>query len=294
MKEITVLSGKGGTGKTSVTAALASLATSAVLCDSDVDAADLHLILNPAVLETHSFPGFWVASIDASACTGCGICPDYCRFDAIHHNGQGTYEIDPFRCEGCRLCERICPVGAISSERSTNNAWYVSETRFGLMVHAAMGPGEENSGKLVTRCRKRAREIAEEHSAAYIINDGPPGIGCPAIASVTGSDAALLVVEPTKSSLHDAERLIELIDSFRIPVFAIINKSDIHPEMTGRLEEFFQGRSIPLLGVLPFDQSVTKAMVEGISIVEYSADSEISSILRDAWIRLTRQLDREN
>jgi len=292
MKEITVMSGKGGTGKTSVTAGLASLATGTVLCDCDVDAADLHLILNPNILETHSFPGFWVASIDASACTNCGICLDYCRFDAIHHNGQGTCEIDPFKCEGCRLCERICPAGAISSDRSTNNAWYVSETRFGLMVHAAMGPGEENSGKLVTQCRKRAKEIAGEHSAAYIINDGPPGIGCPAIASLTGSDAVLMVVEPTKSSLHDAERLIELIDNFRIPVFSIINKSGIHPEMTGRLQEFFRDRSIPLLAVLPYDKSVIMAMVEGMSVVEYSAESEITSMLRNAWIRLTRQLDR--
>lgn len=291
MKEITILSGKGGTGKTSVTAALASLATGAVLCDSDVDAADLHLILKPTVLETYSFPGFWVATINASACTNCGICLDYCRFDAIHTNGSGVYEIDPFKCEGCRLCERICPVQAISSEKSTNNAWYVSKTRLGMMVHAEMGPGEENSGKLVTRCRQRAKEIAEENNASYIISDGPPGIGCPAIASITGTDAVIMVVEPTKSSLHDAERLIELIDSFSIPVFAIINKSDIQPEMTERLEEFFQERSVPLLGILPFDKSVIKAMIEGLTIVEYSADSEITTILRTVWTRLAHQLE---
>jgi MinD superfamily P-loop ATPase len=256
-----------------------------------VDASDLHLIINPDILETHAFPGFWIARIDASICTGCAICMEHCRFDAIQPNGSGTYEIDPFRCEGCRLCERICPVRAISSERSTGNAWYVSATRFGPMVHASMGPGEENSGKLVTQCRKRAKEIAGEQHASFLINDGPPGIGCPAIASVTGSDAALLVVEPTKSSLHDAERLIKLIGNFRIPVFAIINKSGIHPEMTGRLEGFFRDRSIPLLGILPYDESVTKAMIEGLSITEYSPGSEISAMLRSAWTRLSGHLE---
>jgi len=290
MKEITVLSGKGGTGKTSVTAALASLAKDAVLCDSDVDAADLHLILHPNVLETHSFPGAWVAHIDASVCTNCGICMDHCRFGAIHLNGSGVHEIDPFKCEGCRLCERVCPVQAISSERSMHNAWYVSETRFGMMVHAAMGPGEENSGKLVTTCRKRAKEIALAQHAVYILNDGPPGIGCPAIASITGSDAVLLVVEPTNSSLHDAKRLIQLIDSFRIPVFAVINKAGIHPEMSGRLQAFFRERSIPLLGILPFDEVVVRAMIEGQSVTEYSPESAISSILQDVWDQLTRQL----
>ncbi len=292
MKEITVLSGKGGTGKTSVTAALASLAESAVLCDSDVDASDLHLIIKPDILETHAFPGFWIAGIDPSICTGCGVCLEHCRFDAIHSNGSGTYEIDPFKCEGCRLCERICPVGAISSGRSTGNAWFVSSTRFGLMVHASMGPGEENSGKLVTQCRKKARELAGEQNATYLINDGPPGIGCPAIASVTGSDAAVLVVEPTKSSLHDAERLIELIGSFRIPVFAIINKSGIHQEMTRSLEGFFLDRSIPLLAILPYDESVTKAMIEGLSITEYIPGSEISAMLKSAWTRLSGHLEK--
>ena len=292
MKEITILSGKGGTGKTSVTAALASLANGAVLCDSDVDAADLHLILKPDILETHPFQGFWIARIDASVCTGCGICADYCRFDAIHPDDSGTYEINSFKCEGCRLCERVCPVQAISSEKSANNAWYVSQTRFGWMVHAAMGPGEENSGKLVTQCRKKAKELAEENHAAYLLNDGPPGIGCPAIAAVTGSDAALIVAEPSISSLHDAERLVFLIDGFSIPAFALINKADIHPEMTGRLEKFFRERSIPVLGLLPFDRAVVGAMVDGKSITEHSPDSEISSVLQTAWEKLTRQLDQ--
>lgn len=286
MKEITVISGKGGTGKTTVTAALASLGKNMVLCDSDVDAADLHLILKPTILESHRFEGSWVASINPEECTHCGICSEYCRFDAISSGSTGILSINPFKCEGCRLCERICPAGAISSVRSSNNSWFVSDTRMGKMTHAVMGPGEENSGKLVTQVRTKARSIAKELQAQIILTDGPPGTGCPAIASITGTDLVLLVMEPSKSSLHDAKRAVELVNQFSIPICAIINKHDIHPEMTLQIESYLNDQSILLLGKLPFDESVVKAMIEGQSIVEHDPESELSKCLRSAMTQV--------
>lgn len=286
MKEITVISGKGGTGKTTVTAALATSGKKLVLCDGDVDAADLHLILHPRILESHVFEGAWVSKIDPETCANCGICAEYCRFDAISSNGNGSYIIDPFKCEGCRLCERICPSQAIQSEKSTNNSWFVSETRAGTMTHASMGPGEENSGKLVSQVRKRAREIAKEIDAEVLLTDGPPGTGCAAISSITGTDAVLLVIESSMSSLHDAQRMVELIGQFKIPVYALINKYDIHHEVSDQIEAYLSENSIPLLGKLPFDTMVVKAMIAGQSIPEYAPNSEISKIIQEAWSRL--------
>jgi MinD superfamily P-loop ATPase len=283
MKEITIVSGKGGTGKTTVTAALASLGDHLVLCDSDVDAPDLHLVLNPRILESHIFEGAWVASINPELCTDCGICSEYCRFDAISLNASGNLNIDPFKCEGCRLCERICPSGAIQSVKSINNAWYVSETRAGIMTHANMGPGEENSGKLVSQVRKRAREIAKERGAGIVLTDGPPGTGCAAISSITGTDVVLLVIEASMSSLHDAKRMAELVDQFHLPLFAIINKFDIHTDISAQIEVFLETRSIPLLGKIPFDESVVQAMVSGQSYPEYAPHSEISGIFHSVW-----------
>ncbi len=204
MKEITVISGKGGTGKTTITAALATAGKNMVLCDGDVDAADLHLVLEPQIKESHVFEGSWVAHIDNELCAHCGICSEYCRFEAISVNDSMQRKIDPFKCEGCRLCERICPSKAITSTRSSNNTWFVSDTRSGILVHARMGPGEENSGKLVSKVREKARELATQNNANFILTDGPPGTGCPVIASITGTDAVLVVIEPSQSSLHDA------------------------------------------------------------------------------------------
>ena len=286
MKEITILSGKGGTGKTSVTSAIASIAKGAVFCDNDVDAADLHLILSPAIKEEHLFLGGWKASIDETGCLDCGICTDHCRFDAIHRNCSNHLEIDPFKCEGCRLCERICPVQAISSVRSNNNQWFVSDTRFGTLVHAKMGPGEENSGKLVSVVRRRARELAKTYHASYVINDGPPGIGCAAISSLSGTGMVLLVIEPTISGLHDARRLYELIEAFSIPTCALINKYDIHLALAEEIEAFLKEKSIPLLGKIPFDMRMVEAMVEGKSIIEFDDKLEISIIIKDAWKKL--------
>lgn len=287
MKEITVISGKGGTGKTTVTAALASLGKNMVLSDNDVDAADLHLILKPVVLETHCFEGSWLASINPDQCINCGICSDHCRFEAISLDDHGVRRVHPFKCEGCRLCERVCPSEAISSTRSTNNSWYVSDTRMGKMTHAMMGPGEENSGKLVTQVRTKAREIAKELKADIILNDGPPGTGCPAIASITGTDRVLLVMEPSKSSLHDAQRVIELVKQFEIPIFVIINKWDINAEMTKQIEKYLELNSIPLLGKLPFQELFVEAMIKGQTIVEFDPGSDISKTLSSAWKELT-------
>lgn len=290
MKEITILSGKGGTGKTSITAAIGSIASSVVFCDNDVDAADLHLIMKPAIREEHTYIGAWTASIDQSSCIDCGICTDHCRFDAIHPDSHGKLEINPFKCEGCRLCERLCPVQAISSLQSTNNNWYVSDTRFGTLVHAKMGPGEENSGKLVSVVRKRARELAVEGNARYLINDGPPGIGCAAISSLTGTDLVIMVIESTISGFHDAGRLYELIQSFSIPTYALINKFDINPVSTAEIEEFLKEKSIPLIGKIPFDRNMVNAMVKGKTIVEYSDQIEASKVIIEAWGKLEHYL----
>ncbi len=283
MKEITILSGKGGTGKTSITAGLASLAEQTVFCDNDVDAADLFLILKPVIKEKHVFKGAWIVEIDAEICTSCAICKNYCRFDAIHYKNPAGLEINPHQCEGCRLCERVCPMNAISSVRSTNNHWYVSDTRFGKMIHAEMGPGEENSGKLVTKIRSRTKEIAQEENAHFIINDGPPGIGCAAISSLSGANLVLIVIEPTKSGLHDVKRLVELVRSFQINMFAIINKYDINLEMSEEIVNFLNTENIQLLAKLPFDKTVVEAMIEGKSIVEYAPASETSQLFKVVW-----------
>jgi len=286
MREITVLSGKGGTGKTSITAALASLAGEVVLCDSDVDAADLHLILKPKLKESNIFESSWVAKINKENCTLCNVCVDVCRYDAIHEMKDGSLEINPFQCEGCRLCERVCPEETISSTRNNNNYWYVSETRFGILVHAKMGAGEENSGKLVTTVREAAKTIAKEKNIETVLNDGPPGIGCPVISSLTGTRTVLMVIEPTKSGLHDGQRLLQLIKSFDAEVFALINKFDINPETTEEISLWLEENSIPLLAKLPFDTQMVEAMVNEQTIVEYKPQSEMTKLLRGAWDKL--------
>ena len=288
MKEITIISGKGGTGKTTVTAALATAGRDLVLCDGDVDAPDLHLILQPEIMESNVFEGNWIARIDQEVCENCGICDEYCRFDAIHLNADGQRSIHPYKCEGCRLCERICPSQAISSERSTNNHWFVSQTRAGLMTHARMGPGEENSGKLVTRVRQKAKELARQNGSKYLLTDGPPGTGCATIASVTGTDAVLLVMEPSLSSLHDAGRVIDLVKSFHIPVYALINKCDIHPGMTEQIADYLESQQVKLLGKIPFDEAVVNAMIQGQSVIEYAGASPLSNRLRSAWEQLSQ------
>jgi MinD superfamily P-loop ATPase len=292
MMEITVLSGKGGTGKTSITAALASIVKNAVFCDNDVDAANLHLVFDPVEKERHVFEGAWLATINPERCNQCGICAEYCRFDAIREKKTSGFHIDPFKCEGCRLCERVCPEGAITSARSLNNHWFVSGSRMGTLVHAEMGPGEENSGKLVAVLRTEARKIARREDAAWIINDGPPGIGCAAISSLTGTDAAIIVTEPSRSGLHDLKRIVELIGSFGIPAYAMINKHDLQPELTKEISTFLQARNIPTIALIPFSETFVHAMVKGVSVIEYDPAAEISGIISDGWEQFVKDIDR--
>jgi MinD superfamily P-loop ATPase len=290
MKEITILSGKGGAGKTSIAAALASVVQNAVFCDNDVDAADLHLIFNPEIKESYTFSSGNKAVINTEECTNCGLCADYCRFDAIHSNDSGQLEVNHFQCEGCRLCERVCPAEAITIIKNNNNLWYVSETRFGTLVHAKMGPGEENSGKLVTEVRRKAREIATKLKADFIVNDGPPGIGCSAIASVTGTDLVLLVIEPTLSGLHDAARLVELAESFKIPIHAVINKFDINTEITRKVEKYLSDKNIPLAGKLAFEPKMVESMVVEQTILEFAPDENISRDFFSIWDKIALKL----
>ena len=230
-KEITILSGKGGTGKTSVTASLAVLAKNAVFTDCDVDAPDLHMLLKPKILETQEFKASRVAVIDADVCVQCRKCEEHCRFGAITDQ-----VIDPIMCEGCGVCVYVCPLAAIKLEKRVSGQAFISKTKYGLMSHALLNPGEENSGKLVSLVRKNAKKIAEREKCNLIINDGPPGIGCPVIASVGGVDVGVIVVEPTLSGIHDMKRALNLLEHFKIPSLVCINKYDLNENNTGLVQ----------------------------------------------------------
>ena len=276
MKEIVVISGKGGTGKTSIVASFAALAKNAVLADCDVDAADLHLILKPDIKQTHDFSGGKKATIITEKCIGCGKCEQICNFDAPKFDGpanstaERTYTIEPFSCEGCGVCVQFCPVDAIEFKDAINGQWFVSETRFGTMVHAKLGIAEENSGKLVSLIRKQAKDIATKQNKEMIIVDGSPGIGCPVIASISGADLVLIVTEPTISGKHDLDRVVELTQHFKIPAAICINKYDINTKITKQIEKRADEISLKIAGKIAYDTSVTKAQIAAKSIVEYS------------------------
>jgi len=275
MKEIVVISGKGGTGKTSITASLAALAQNAVVADCDVDAADLHLLLQPKIVSTADFSGGKKARVITDKCTSCGKCHEVCNFDAPKLDGPGndivekTYAIDPVACEGCSVCVEFCPAKAIEFKEVTNGQWFISDTRFGPMVHARLGIAEENSGKLVTLVRKEAKRIAVEQNKEIIIVDGSPGIGCPVIASITGADLALIVTEPTMSALHDLNRIAELAGHFNIPTAICINKYDINPELADKIEKDAKAKKLNVVSRIPYDTQVTKAQLEAKTIIEY-------------------------
>jgi len=278
VKEITVLSGKGGTGKTSVTASLAVLTQNAVLTDCDVDAPDLHMLLKPEVLEKHEFKASRVAVLDEELCVQCGKCEEYCRFGAIEKQ-----VIDPVLCEGCGVCVYVCPMAAIELEKRISGYAFISKTKYGPMSHALLNPGEENSGKLVSLVRKNAKKIAEKENCELIINDGPPGIGCPVIASVGGVNVGLIVVEPTLSGIHDMERAQGLLNHFKIPCLVCVNKYDLNEDNTSRIEEFCSSNGVKVVGKIPFDPVVTEAMVAGKPVVEYSPESSVSKAIEELW-----------
>ncbi|MDI9433293.1 MAG: ATP-binding protein [Planctomycetota bacterium] len=297
MKEIVVISGKGGTGKTSLVAAFASLAQNAVLADCDVDAADLHLILKPDVRETHDFSGGKLARIGADKCIGCGECERVCRFEAVLLNGPGnelvtrTCTIDPVACEGCGVCVQFCPVDAIDFEDAINGRWFVSETRFGPMVHARLGAAEENSGKLVSLIRKQARRIAGEGVGAnddspLLLVDGSPGIGCPVIASITGADLVLVVTEPTLSGRHDLDRVAQLTAHFDIPTAVCVNKWNINPDVTGAIEAGARDKGLVLAGRIDYDPAVTNAQVAEKTIIEYAQNQTAAQVV-SVWNVIT-------
>ncbi|MDD5439806.1 MAG: P-loop NTPase [Candidatus Omnitrophica bacterium] len=284
-KQIVVISGKGGTGKTVLTASFAALAKNKIMVDCDVDAADLHLLLSPVVKTRHEFRSGRTAVIDMKKCQKCGTCLPICRFEAV----RPDFRIEHFSCEGCGLCFHICPHGAIHMDENVAGEWFVSDTKFGSFVHAKLGVAEENSGKLVAKIRQIAKELAEKQALDYVIIDGPPGIGCPVIASLSGVDCALIVTEPTLSGLHDAGRVFEVAKHFNIPVKFVVNKYDLNPAMTERIEEFCRTQGVPVIGKIAFDTTVVQAVVEGKSIVEY-AKCPTENEVRKIWERINRGL----
>jgi MinD superfamily P-loop ATPase len=294
-RELTIISGKGGTGKTTVAASLAHLADDAVLADNDVDAADMHLLLAPRVREAHDFDGGSTALIDADACIGCGKCAAACHFNAIRLDGPAntligkTYRVADALCEGCGLCERVCPVDAARIAPRVTGQWFVSDTQQGTLVHACLGIAEENSGRLVAKVRERAAQLAAQCRHSRILGDGPPGTGCPVIASVSGTDLVLAVTEPTVSGVHDLERVLALAAHFRVPVAVVINKADLHAGQAERIEALARAHGTEVIGRIPFDPAVNAALMAGRAIVEDGAGPAADAV-RAVWSRVQRLL----
>ena len=281
MPELLIISGKGGTGKTSLTGAFAHLAHNKVICDLDVDAPDLHLLLQPQARKIEEFHSGNLAVIDPELCTGCGLCWEKCRFDAISADGE-TFVVDPLKCEGCKLCVEVCPADAVQFPVRHCGQWRISDTRMGPMVHAQLFPGQENSGRLVALLRQQARALGQEKGLSLILNDGPPGIGCPVISSLSGIDLAVVVTEPTPSGLHDLKRAVELCRHFKVKVAVIVNKCDLNPQIGQEIESYCQQEGLRMLANLPHDNQVTEAMVRGKVITEHQEDGIVTP-LRQAW-----------
>lgn len=296
MKQLVILSGKAGTGKTTVAAALAHLASeempiarvSAVMADADVDAANLELLLSPEVQETHDFIGGKLAIIDPDACTACGICAEVCRFEAII-SGDDAYRVDDIACEGCASCFCQCPTEAIRVEQQTARRWFRSGTRLGPLFHAHLFAAQENSGKLVTLVKQLARLLTLDEGRELLIVDGPPGTGCPVIAASTGADPAPLVVEPTISGIHDLERILATTTHFGISALVCINKADINPSRADEISAFCAAQGIALVGQVPYDTVVTEAMARGRPMTEYD-DGPVSRELKRVWERVKERL----
>ncbi|MBN2810010.1 MAG: ATP-binding protein [Deltaproteobacteria bacterium] len=290
MKELTIISGKGGTGKTTVTAAFATLATNKILADCDVDAADLHLILTPKELSKADFIGGRGPILDGEKCIRCGECQRLCRFDAIEFTEASGYSINNFACDSCGLCALACPEKAITMADTINGQWFISDTRAGKMVHARLGIGEDNSGKLVTLVRQQGKLLAKKENRELLINDGPPGIGCPVTASITGVDMVLIVTEPTLSGMHDMERVHGLCRHFDIPALVCINRFDLNLHNTEKIRNYCNRHEIALVGEIPLDQVVNKAQVARLSVVEYDC-GRVSQVVREMWKKVEKELD---
>lgn len=282
---MTIISGKGGTGKTSIAAAFAGLAKDAVFADCDVDAADLHLILKPNIKETIKFSGLKVATKDPEKCVECGECREACRFDAIDEN----FEVRAIDCEGCGVCVHVCPEDALSLVDRESGYAYISETRFGPLAHAKLNVAEETSGKLVTLVRNNARILAKKNNKNLIIIDGPPGIGCPVISSITGVDLVLIVTEPTKSGIHDLKRILGVAGHFNIPSSVCINKCDINTQQSKSIQKYCQINDIPVVGLVPYDIVFTKAMIKGKTVIEFNHGS-ISDNIKRMWEKVEGML----
>ncbi|RLG13809.1 (4Fe-4S)-binding protein [Candidatus Pacearchaeota archaeon] len=266
MKQILIISGKGGTGKTVISGCLAVLLKNKTIVDADVDAANLHLLLHPKIKESYDFVGGKLARIDKEKCSGCGTCIEICKFSAISED----FEIDPLFCEGCTICSYFCPESAIILEDRISGKYFISETKYGPLVHARLGIAQENSGKLVAKLREIAKDIAEKEKKDFIIIDGPPGVGCPVMASMTGVDLVIAVTEPTLSGLHDLERILELANHFKIPVKVIINKFDLNPEMSSKIESNLKQKNIDVIGKIPFSEEIINSVKNQIPFLEYA------------------------
>jgi MinD superfamily P-loop ATPase len=290
MKQLVILSGKGGTGKTSLAAAFAHLAhkglqpVKAVLADADVDAANLELVLRPERLETHDFTGGSLAVIDPQGCNSCGVCHQVCRFDAVVIDPD--FHVDPIACEGCAACFHQCPENAIRMEPQVAGQWFLSASRYGPLFHAELKPAQENSGKLVTLVKQQARLAALDGNYPLLLVDGPPGIGCPVISALSGADLALMVAEPTASGVHDMQRIIETAAHFRIPVLVCLNKADLHPTGARQIAAFCKEHKLELVGSIPFDEAVTQAMIHGHPVTAYRSESQASLKIAEIWQRV--------
>ncbi|MFO8062265.1 MAG: ATP-binding protein [bacterium] len=279
LKEIVVLSGKGGTGKTTITASLSKLMKRKVIADCDVDAADMFILLDPEMLSRKPFKGKSIAHITQEKCTGCNRCYEVCNFNAVQNN-EGHYRVNEFMCDGCNLCSIECPADAIEMIEQTVGEWFISKTDWGSMIHARLKPGAENSGNLVTMVKHQARRIAEENSIDTILIDGPPGIGCPVISSLSGADLALIVTEPSKSGIHDLERIHSLAESFNVKAGVVINKFDINPSLTDSIIEFSEKRNITLMGIIPYDECIIDALMNKQTPVDNNQCGHIREIIK--------------
>ncbi|HPB02559.1 MAG TPA: 4Fe-4S binding protein [Bacteroidales bacterium] len=287
--EVAVISGKGGTGKSSVVASLASISKNILLADCDVDAANQYLLFQPNHSEEEVFVSGQKAEINYDVCTQCGKCIDYCEFGAISEV-NGRVEISEISCDGCRLCERICPVNAISMLDNDKSRLYSGTFRYGHMVYGRLAPGEENSGRLVSLVREKAKEIAKENKYEVILYDGPPGIGCPVISTITGIDKVIIVTEPTLSGKHDLERALETVFHFRIYAMVVINKYDLNAEMTEEIKQYCATMNVPVVALLPYEPVVTEAMVNGKSYVEYAPESIVSKNTLNIWKNIQNEI----